>query len=372
MVLPRNNTSLFFVLLFSGIFCSPLLAQRAPVPVFVADVKRSLFVDNVEALGTLQSNENVEITSTVTELVTKINFEDGQRVKKGYILVEMDAAEEIAERVEEQSRINEARKQLDRLKSLVKRDVASQAALDERKRELQTAQARLKAIESRISQHVLTAPFDGIVGLRNISVGTLAQPGSKIATLDDNSVMKLDFAIPEVFLATLKAGIAVKAYTAVYPNSVFEGVIHSIDTRVNPVTRSITARARLENADRRLKAGMLMRVVVNKNPRQAVIIPEESLITRGDKQFVMVIEHKNDKTYVQQQPIKLGNRRKGDIEILSGLEAGQQVVIHGTLRVRPGSEVMIQGVEKDNDSVSDFLESDVENQKNSASRKTTP
>lgn len=332
------------------------IAQRAPTPVFVTTVEKTLFVDEVEALGTLQSNENVEIMSTVTELVTKVNFDDGQRVKKGDVLVEMDASEEIAERTEEQSRINEAQRQADRLKSLVKRDVASTSALDERKRELQTAQARLQAIQARINQYTLRAPFDGVVGLRNISVGTLALPGARVATLDDDSVMKLDFSIPEVFIATLQSGIAVQARTGVYPDDTFEGTIASVDTRINPVTRAVVARALLKNDQRKLKAGMLMRVVVNKNPRQAIVIPEESLISRGEQHFVMVIDKKEQKTVVRQQLVELGARRKGDIEILSGLEEGQQIVTHGTVRVKSGSQVIIKGVENNNETLSELLQ----------------
>jgi membrane fusion protein, multidrug efflux system len=311
----------FLSLAFLVSLAPAAIAQRAPTPVFVTTVEKTLFVDEVEALGTLQSNENVEIMSTVTERVTKVNFDDGQRVKKGDVLVEMDASEEIAERTEEQSRINEAQRQADRLKSLVKRDVASTSALDERKRELQTAQARLQAIQARINQHTLRAPFDGVVGLRNISVGTLALPGARVATLDDDSVMKLDFSIPEVFIATLQSGIAVQARTGVYPDDTFKGIIASVDTRINPVTRAVVARALLNNDQRKLKAGMLMRVV-NKNPRQAIVIPEESLTSRGEQHFVMVIDKKEQKTVVRQQLVELGARRKGDIEILFGLEEG--------------------------------------------------
>lgn len=333
-----------------------VLAQRPPTPVFVTLVEKVDFVDEVEALGTLKSNENVEIMSTVTELVTKVNFSDGQRVSKGDVLVEMDAAEELAQKVEEESRVNEARKQVNRLKSLFKRDVASESALDQSERELQTAQARLKAIQSRINQHILVAPFDGVVGLRNISVGALAQPGARVATLDDDSVMKLDFSIPEVFIATLKTGSTIKARTSVYPSKVYEGKVSSIDTRIDPVTRSVAVRALLDNANGELKAGMLMRVVVQKNPRQTIVIPEESLITRGDSNFVLVIVQSDKKTTVRQQEVTLGSRRKGEVEILAGVTAGEQVVTHGINRAKPGAPVVIKAVEKDNESLSELLQ----------------
>lgn len=360
----RHITLIGTVLLFAA-FSELSSAQRPPAPVFVTTVEKVYFVDELEALGTLKSNENVEIMSTVTERVTKVNFKDGQRVRKGDILVEMDAAEELAQRVEEESRINKARKQLNRLNSLFKRDVAAESVLDETERELQTAQARLKAIQSRINQHILVAPFDGVVGLRNISVGALAQPGTRIATLDDDSVMKLDFSVPELFIATLQTGATVQARTRVYPDKVFEGVISSIDTRVDPITRSITVRALLNNDERQLKAGMLMRVIVNKNPRQAIVIPEETLITRGDNNFVLLIDTTNEKTTVREQVVKLGKRRKGEVEILSGLEVGQKIVTHGITRAKPGAPVVIKAVETNNESLTELL------QQKASARETT-
>jgi len=347
------------------LFCTTLSqtssAKRPPTPVFITIVEKVYFVDKVEALGTLKSNENIEIMSSVTELVTKINFKDGQRVNKGDLLIEMDATEELAERVEEESRINEARKQLNRLKSLFKRDVASESALDTTERELQTAQARLKAIQSRINQHILVAPFDGVVGLRNISVGTLAQPGTQIVTLDDDSVMKLDFSVAEVFMATLKTGITVRVRTHVFPGKTFEGTISSIDTRVDPVTRSVVARALLDNEDKQLKAGMLMRVVINMNPRQAMIIPEESLISRGKDSFVLLIDASNKKMTAKEQTVKeqkvtLGKRRKGEVEILSGLAVGQKIVTHGITRAKPGVPVIIKAIETNSERLTELLQ----------------
>ena len=333
-------------------------AQTPPTPVFVTVVKEVHFVDEVEALGTLKSNKNIDIMSTVTELVTTINFNDGQRVNKGDVLVEMDATEELALRVEEQSRIDEARKQRDRLKSLFKRDVASESALDENERDLETAQARLKAIQSKIDQHILVAPFDGVLGLRNISIGALAQPGMRIVTLDDDSVMKLDFSVPEIFIATLKTGAKIQARTRVYPGRVFEGEISSIDTRVDPATRSVITRALLDNSESLLKAGMLMQIVIDKNPRQALVIPEESIISSGRDSFVLLIDESGQGTTVNRQKVELGSRRKGEVEILSGLQAGQKVVTHGVNRAKPGALVTIKAVETDNESLTDLLQQD--------------
>lgn len=343
----------------SCIFLLPLggWAQRPPTSVFVTPVKQTLFVDEIEALGTLQSNENVDLTSTVTERVTQINFDDGQRVKQGDILVEMDAAQEIAEKIEERSRIDEAQRLVERLRPLVERGAASQSELDQRTRELQTAEARLKAIQSRIDERRIIAPFDGVVGLRNLSVGALATPGTLITTLDDDRVMKLDFSVPEIYLATLRPGIQIQAQASAYPGQLFKATVHSVDSRVDPTTRSIQARALLNNEDRSLHAGMLMQTVLRKQPRQALTVPEEAILIRGDQPFVMVAVEAKGKTTVERRPIEIGARRQGEAEILSGVKAGERVIHHGVLKVQPGAEVTIQGVARGDESLNELLQS---------------
>ncbi|MFW0778118.1 MAG: efflux RND transporter periplasmic adaptor subunit [Rickettsiales bacterium] len=330
-------------------------AQKAPVPVFVVNVHNKAFVDEIEALGTLQANENVELTSTVTELVTKVNFEDGARVKKGDVLVEMDVAEELALKAEEKSRLQEAQRQVNRLQPLIKRGAASKAALDEQQVALQASQARMKAIESQIRHRKVIAPFDGVVGQRNISVGALAQPGTLITTIDDDSVMKLDFSVPEIFLPTLKKDVKIKATTRAWPEDQFSGTIFSVNSRVDPLTRSVSVRALLQNPDHKLRPGMLMRVQLQKNPREAIVIPEEALVTKGNENYVMVVVHDDDKTTVKNTAVKIGARRKGDVEIVKGLEEGVQIITHGTLRVSPGTEVIVKAVDNDDESLTDML-----------------
>lgn len=329
-------------------------SKQKPIAVFVADVERVLFVDKVEALGTLQATENVNLTSAVTERITKINFDDNQRVKKGYVLVEMDVSEEDAELAEESSRFDEAQSQVERVRALVRRSSASKSTLDERERELNTAKARLDAIQSRINRRRIIAPFDGVVGIRNISVGALAQPGMLITTIDDDSKMKVDFFVPEVFLSALKEGLSIEAKASAYPNQVFKGTVSSIDSRVDPITRSVMVRAILNNDERLLKGGMLMRVQLNKNPRQALVVPEEALVTVGNESAVMVIV-KNGDLYAKKQVVELGARRKGSVEVLSGLQEGQGVITHGGLKIRDGSLVSIQALDKDNKALTELL-----------------
>lgn len=328
-------------------------APATPVIVTIAQVKD--FADEIEALGTLRANETVDLTASVTEIVTKISYEDNQRVKKGDILVEMDAAEELAELAEQTSFIEEAQRQVNRLAPLVKKGAASASILDENRRELEGAKARVNAIQSRIDQRIMKAPFDGVLGLRNISVGALAQPGSMITTIDDDSVMKLDFSVPEVFLSTLKAGVVIEAETEAYPDKIFEGRIAFVDSRIDPVTRSIEARALIDNTDNLLKPGLLMQVELQKNPRKAVLIPEEALTANGPDNFVFVVSEADGKTSAERRKVILGTRQYGEVEIVSGLEEGEKIVTHGNLRVRPGAPLTITAIEKDGDTLEQLL-----------------
>lgn len=319
---------------------------QAPTPVIITAVTMQPLTERVEALGTLKANESVEVASTVTELITAVNFDDGQRVKKGAVLIEMDAAEERAELAEQRSFLAQAQRQVNRLAPLVKRGAAAESTIDTQRREAQGARARIQAIESRIAKRVIKAPFDGVVGLRNISVGALAQPGELLTTIDDDAVMKLDFAVPAVFVSALKPGLAIAATSAAFPDRVFKGVISSVDSRIDPVTRSIVARALIDNAASELRPGLLMLVELQQNPRQAVVVPEEAVVPVGDENFVWVVSGEAGAPVAERRTVILGTRQFGEVEIVSGLSSGERVVTHGTLRMRPGAPLAITAVEK--------------------------
>lgn len=344
----------------------------APTNVVVYDVTKIHFVDEVEALGTLKANESVDLTSTVTEMITAINFEDGQFVTKGTLLAEMDAAEELAELAEEQSTLEEAKAQLARIEPLVRQRAASESLLDERKREVRTAEARVKAVESRLAQRHVTAPFDGIVGLRQISVGALAQPGTLITTIDDITKMKLDFSVPAIFLSTLEPGVQINARARAFPEREFTGTIASVDSRVDPVTRSLQVRAIIDNNDGTLKPGLLMRVELEKNPRQAVVVPEEALIPDGSQYYVYVAVdgtgENAGKTTAARRDVTIGSRRAGVVEITSGLETNDRLITHGGMKLRPNAPITIGAVQKPGDNVSDLLDKLNQNKANNTAK----
>jgi membrane fusion protein (multidrug efflux system) len=302
--------------------------------VTLTEVRLERFVDRVEALGTLRANEMVVLTANVTEQVTALHFDDGKRVQAGALLVELTNAEENAALQEARAAEEEARAQYERVKPLAAQGSAAKSAYDERLREWEIAKARLAAAQSRLEDRLVKAPFAGVVGLRNISVGALVRPGDVITTLDDDSVMNLEFHVPATYLETLRPGLEIVARARAYEDREFRGRVRSVDSRVDPVTRSVIARAEIPNPDRALRPGMLMSVDLLKKPRDALVIPESAVVPSGRKTFVFRVDEAGGKA--QRREVRLGSRREGEVEVLDGLAAGDRVVSHGTQRVRDG------------------------------------
>ena len=356
--------ALFFALPATGLPQSGEGEMATPVVIY--EVVKKPFSDRIEALGTLKANESVDLSATVTDMVTEIHFEDGQRVEKGDLLVKLDDAEEQALLAEEEAYVAEAQQQVNRLEPLIAEGAASKTRMDERQRELASARARADAIRARIANRHIRAPFDGIVGLRNISEGTLVQPGMTLATLDQIATLKLDFTVPEIFLPEIAEGMRINATARAYPDTSFDGHIDSIDPRVNPRTRALTVRARIPNQDRKLRPGMLMRVDVREDAREVILVPEEALIPEGRKQFVLVVTEKEGKTTVEKREVELGARQPGVAVIESGLEAGERIVTHGTNRARPGAPIRIRAEQKGDEALPELLNGNGDNNTDAA------
>lgn len=321
---------------------SQVVAQQRSnaTPVVAMKAQLTRFRDRVEALGTLRANESVAITAVVADTISALNFEDGDRMKKGQVLAEMTTGEERALLEEARSNLEEAKSQFERARSLTDRRLTAESVLDQRRRDYETARARVAAMEARLKDRILRAPFDGRVGLRTVSVGALVSPGDVIARIEDDSVMKLDFSVPTTFLATLKPGLEIVARARGFDDQTFEGSVASIDNRVDEITRTIRVRAVIPNPERRLVPGLLMSVDLFKNPRQSIAVREEALVPIGTDTYVFVVD--KDKSTVERRRVETAARRPGIVEITKGLKAGETVVTDGTLKLSPGSNVAIQ------------------------------
>ena len=315
------------------------------VTVFVAPAEIHEFVQRIEAVGTLDPNEQVELTVNVADRITAVYFEDGQRVPEGKTLLSLAQTEQRAQVQSAEATLEEARSKVDRMAPLVREGAVSSALFDEARRDVEVARAQLRTVQTRQKDRILTAPFAGVLGFRQVSVGAYIRPGDVVATLVDDSQMRLDFSVPSTFLSVLKPGTAVEATTDAVPDTVFTGTIDSIDNVIDRTTRSIRVRATLPNPDRSLKAGLFMQVAVNAAPRTSIAVPESAIQPVGPNTFVFVASPEGNSYIARRRQVEIGARDRGVVEIVAGLDKGERVITEGIIRVREGSVVKIGDVQ---------------------------
>lgn len=316
---------------------APAAAAR-PVAVTVETMAQNPWQDRIEALGTARASESVTLTAKVTETVVKVNFNDGDVVDAGRWLVDLSGKAEIAALEEAQAAYTESLQQYERQSDLVKQGTLSKSTLDSLVASRDAALARTNAIRARLADRVITAPFAGVLGFRMVSPGTLVTPGTPITTLDAIDTIKLDFTVSEVAMAAVAVGQRVEAKSAAFPDKPFSGEVTVVGTRVDPVTRSVQVRAEIPNPDRTLRPGMLLTVTLELPLRTVLSIPEISLIQVGSSQSVFRVAA--DST-VERVEVKSGARQKGRVEIVSGLQAGDQIVVDGVVKLRGGTPVNV-------------------------------
>jgi membrane fusion protein (multidrug efflux system) len=309
----------------------------APVTVIAQRLQPQSFVDRYTALGTAQANESIEITVRSSSVVTRIDFREGQQVRADQVLVELDTRQEAASLSLAEAQLKQAESQYRRSQALAATQVVSAADLDQLEANLAVARAQVSGARARLDTLSVRAPFAGVVGLRKVSLGDLVSPDTVITTLDDVSTIKLGFSIPETFMEAVRVGMPISAVTTVYPDRQFAGEVTSIDSRVDPVTRSVAVIANLPNAGGALKPGMFMTVKLEKRREAVLLIAEESLVPREGRQYVFIVE--NGKA--AEREVILGSRTPGFAEILSGLESGALVVTEGTQRLHEGTPVSV-------------------------------
>ena len=249
--------------------------------------------------------------------------------------MELENSEQRAQLAEAQARVLESKSQFERSQALARSKTVSESQMEQLRATMDADQARLKAAESRLADTVIRAPFSGRVGLRQVSVGSLVSPGTVITTLDDTASMRLDLSVPESFLGTVTAGMKIRARSVAYPDRLFDGEVESLDSRVDPVTRMITARAVIPNGDGALKPGMFLTVRLIGGKRSSLVIPEEALVPEGDRQYVFLVTEGLARRIL----VEVGRRRPGQVEILDGLIEGDQVIVEGTQKVVDGAAV---------------------------------
>jgi membrane fusion protein (multidrug efflux system) len=321
---------------------APTQQQRGPgggaVGVIVSPVRTATVVDRAESVGTVRARDAVTITAKVTGIVQSIRFQEGQPVREGELLVDLDAAALRAELDQARALFDDARSQLVRGRGLQPGQTITAQRLETLEALTRQAEGRVRQAEARLQELRVLAPFAGRVGLRQVSVGALVQPGTVVTTLDDISRVRVEFSVPELFVARVRVGSPVVARSGAFGDRRFEGRVAVVDTRIDTATRTIRVISEFDNADEALKPGLFMTVDIELERRDgALLIAEEALDPIGDRNFVYVVRENR----ARRVEVRLGQRMPGEVEVLSGLSAGDPVVVQGIQRLRNDAPVRV-------------------------------
>jgi membrane fusion protein (multidrug efflux system) len=301
------------------------------------------FTDRVEVLGMAKGRQSVTITSNTAELITAVHFSDGQTVSKGQVLVELKGDQEDAGIAQAKAQLAQADREYQRWKTLADQGIAPRASADQYLAARDTARAALASASAQKLDKVIRAPFSGRVGISDIAPGTLISPGTAIVSLDDVSLIRVDFSVPDRYLPILREGLVISAAPDALPGETFAGRIAQIDTRIDPATRAIKARAEFPNADGRLKPGMLIKVGIDQGQHQGVAVPEAAIQFEGAQASVFLIAKGPKGQIARRTTVQTGISSGGFVEITSGLKAGDKIVGDGLNRVQDGGQVSVGG-----------------------------
>lgn len=313
-----------------------------PSPVNLVSAQSKTFTDAIDVIGVAKGRQSVTLTAATTQLVERVRFTDGQSVAKGQVLVELKSTEQSAGSAQAQARLVQAQRDYDRWKQLAAQGYASKTALDQREATYLAAKADVDAARARESDRMVRAPFSGVMGLSDIAPGMLINPGVAIVTLDDISAVRVDFEVPDRYLASVRQGQPLVARIDAYPGETIQGRIQTLDTRIDERTRAFTARAEFPNPGGKLKPGMMMRIGIARGQRDVVAAPEAAVSVQGDTAFVYVVKRDGDRSVAEQRAVLTGTRQSGLVEIREGLRVGEQIVADGLNKIQPGQPVRVQ------------------------------
>jgi len=315
-------------------------AAAAAVPVEVAKARSAKVTTDIRSIGSLQSDESVQVASEVAGRIQEIRFKEGEHVKAGDVLVQLDDALVKASQAEMEARLQLANSNYDRAQRLQQSGSGTARSLDEAVAERNTSTALLNLQRVQLAKHTITAPFDGVVGLRSVSNGAYIGVGTGLVNLEKIDTLKVDFKVPEIHLGGIAVGQSVDIAVDAIPDRTFTATVYALDPMVDVNGRALSVRARLPNPDLTLRPGLFVRVTVKGlETRSAVFVPESAVVPRGQERLIWVIA---DGKAVEHK-VKLGQRLAGEVEIVSGIAADATVVTAGQGRLRANATVDIVG-----------------------------
>jgi membrane fusion protein (multidrug efflux system) len=322
-------------------------AGGSAIAVEVAKVEAMTLADDAQAVGSLRSIQSVVLRPEVSGRITRIGFTDGQRVRSGQLLVQLDDTLQLAQLQQAQAQASIARVNLQRNQDLVAQNYVSRSTLDQSSAAMEVAQAQVALAQANLARMRITAPFDGVVGIRSVNVGDYVKDGAELVSIEDSATMFVDFRLPERYLTRLRLGQAITANLDALPGRDFAGKVEAVDSQFNADGRSLLVRASIGNPGGLLKPGMFARVRAVFSVREgAMVVPEEALVPQGNKQYLIkVIDGGDGKKRSQRIEAQIGMRMPGRVEIMQGLSVGDTVVTAGQSRLLRGDGLPVQIVE---------------------------
>jgi len=313
----------------------------------VAKVAVERLEDDSQAVGSLRARQGVVLKPEVSGRIQTLSFGDGQRVRKGQLMVQLDDTLQQAQLKQAEASAAIARTNLQRSRELAAQNFVSQSAVDQNAAALEVAQAQVALAQAQLGRMKVLAPFDGITGIRSVSVGDYVKDGADLVVIEDLSSLWVDFRLPEKFLGRLKVNQNVEVQLDAFPQRKYKAQIDAIDAQLDPNGRSVLVRARMANGDGRLRGGMFARVRAVFDVREkGLVVPEEALVPLGNRQVVFkVVDGPSGGKIAQRSEVKIGMRVPGKVEILSGLQADEVVVVAGQARLMRGENLPVRVVD---------------------------
>jgi len=329
----------FFTFIISTLLTTTVLAGPPnQTPVEVTTPKIDTVIIDIMAVGTLRAAESVIIRSEIAGRIVSLHFSEGQAVKAGTVLVKLDPSEYEAGLAESTAAVKLNSLNFNRVKDLYGKKLVSRQDFDEAQAKLDESRAQQALDKTRLQKTKIIAPFDGILGLRNISEGAYIRAGDDLVTLNNMESVKLDFRVSELFLPKINIGQTVKVEVDAYPDPSFTGKVYALNPVFDEETRTILLRARIPNPDKKLYSGMFARVrLVLETHENAILIPEQAITPQGKDSFVYKLV--DGKALLSK--VILGKRRTGDVEILEGIEVDETIITTGHLKLQDGMAVTV-------------------------------
>lgn len=317
--------------------------EEMKVLVEAAKVTTESIADKLDVVGSIEANEAVDIKSEIDAIVAEIHFTEGASVTKGDLLIQFDDEKWRAQYLQAKAEVENARIRAARAEKLLKTDSVSQQEYDDAHAAARTAEANFALLEARLKETKIHAPFDGMISERLVSPGSYVKAGDKLVRIVDLDPIKVSFHVPERHLSELKLGQRVEVRIASVKDRAFHGEVYFIDPQVDVLTRTVKVKAKIDNKSAALRPGLFANVSLTLDTHEnATVIPEEAILAQTGATVVFVIS--NQQAMVR--PVETGLRIPGKVEILKGLEPGEQVVTAGHQKLFPGVKVMVAGVEK--------------------------